>query len=137
MNKRSLVISLAVILSNLIFIQVAYAASSGGIAPGPGPGSGTDAPSQLCDFLDIVAKVIRIIAPAAGIGFFLMLIYAGYKYLFSFGNPGGAADARKAMLTAIIGVVVLLLVYGIFKSLELVTGLNLLNFQPENTLCTF
>lgn len=135
MSKKSLLLTFSFLITYLIFAQAALAASSGGIGT-PGSG-GSEEPSQLCDFLDIVAKVIRIIAPAVGIGFFLMLIYAGYKYIFSFGNPAGAAGARQAILTALIGVVVLLLIYGIFKSLELVTGINLLNFQPDNTLCTF
>lgn len=122
MNKQSFAISLAFIFTYFIFVQTAIATNH--------------EPPKLCGLLAIVAKIIQIIAPAAAIGFFLMLIYAGYKYLFSFGNPAGAADARKAMLMAIIGIVVLLLVYAIFKSLELVTGLDLLNFQPQGTQCT-
>jgi len=132
MNKQSFAISLAFIFTYFIFVQTTMAAPTGG---GGGGGTGSNNPSQLCDLLGIVAKVIRIIAPAAAIGFFLMLIYTGYKYLFSFGNPAGAADARKAMLFAIIGIVVLLLVYAIFKSLELVTGLDLLNFQVAGASC--
>ncbi len=133
MNKKSLAISLFYSILFLALNQGVFAAAGGG-GPGPG-GGGSEEPSQLCDLIDIIAKAIKIIAPAAGIGFFVMLIYAGYKYIFSFGNPQGASSARSAMMTALIGVVVLLLIYAIFKSLELVTGINLLDYTPENTQC--
>ncbi len=138
MKYRAFAITISYVLLLLLSSQTILAAGTGGTG-GIGGGGGTDseAPSQLCDLLDIVAKTIKIIAPAAGIAFFLMLIYAGYKYIFSFGNPGGAGQARGAITTALIGVVVLLLVYAIFKSLELVTGINLLNYTPEGTQCSF
>ncbi len=135
MKYRALSITIVYVLLLLLVSQTAFAASTGGGGPPGGGGSDSETPSQLCDLLGIVAKTIKIIAPAAGIAFFLMLIYAGYKYIFSFGNPGGAGQARGAITTALIGVVVLLLVYAIFKSLELVTGINLLNYTPAGTLC--
>lgn len=133
MNKKSLAISLFYSVLFLALNQGVFAAAGGGV--GSGGSGGGEEPSQLCDLIDIIAKAIKIIAPAAGIGFFVMLIYAGYKYIFSFGNPAGASQARSAMITALIGVVVLLLIYAIFKSLELVTGINLLDYTPENTQC--
>ncbi len=133
MNKKSLAISLFYLILFLVLNQGVFAAAGGG--GGPIIDESTE-PSQLCDLIDIVAKAIKIIAPAAGIGFFAMLIYAGYKYIFSFGNPQGASSARSAIMTALIGVVVLILIYAIFKSLELVTGIDLLNYTPEGTQCS-
>lgn len=134
MRKRSLIITFSVVISYLLFAGITLAAGTGGVGGPPGGDPTVDgAPPQICGLLEIVAKMIRIIAPAAGIGFFVMLVYAGYQYLFSFGSPGGAGKARSAMLTALIGVIVLVLIYGLFKSLELVTGINLLNYNPGTT----
>ena len=98
----------------------------------------TDAePPKILAMTELVAKIISFIAPVAGIGFFLMLVYAGYQYIFSFGDPGKAGKARSAMLTAIIGLVVLVLIYLVYVAIGAITGCNVLelNFGGGSTVC--
>ncbi len=94
-------------------------------------------PPQIVQLTELISKIIGFIAPIAGIGFFLILVYAGYLYIFSFGDPGKAGKARSAMLTAVIGLVVLVLIYLVYVAIGLMTGCNVLelNFNNPDSVC--
>ncbi len=98
-------------------------------------GSGTPVPScaqgtayTFCNTLfgNVTASEYfqRFYAWAVGIaiiGASLMIIYAGYKYTMSRGNPGEISNAKEIIYSTLLGVVLLLLSYSILKFL----GINL------------
>jgi hypothetical protein len=67
---------------------------------------------------------------AIGIAVFgasLMIIYAGYKYTTSGGNPSAIGEAKEIIQNALLGLLLLLLSYTILHFL----GINLKNASPS------
>lgn len=119
----------AKLLFPLILLIISLTANSAYAADGP--------PPEISGLTTLISKIIGLIAPVAAIGFFLMLVYSGYLYIFSFGDQGKAGKARGVMLTALIGIAVLILVYLIFVAIGLATGCNVLelNFDNPGGIC--
>ncbi|MFH0942696.1 MAG: hypothetical protein V1810_00835 [Candidatus Beckwithbacteria bacterium] len=83
----------------------------------------------LQGFECIFKNILLIIVPLAGLAAFVVIIVAGFQYLTSAGDPKKLQQASGTLTAAIIGIVVVILIYFIFKLIEAVTGLNLLQFQ--------
>ncbi len=72
-----------------------------------GPNIGTVSPAS------IVALVFRITIEIAGAIFLLMLLFGGVTYLTSAGNEEGTGKAKKMMISAVIGLVIILVSYSV------------------------
>lgn len=88
-----------------------------------------DGAATLQGFECIVERAFNYIIPFAGLAAFVVLIAGGFSYLTSGGDPQKAKQAQGVITGAIIGLVVTLSVYLIFRLLGLITGLNLLQFE--------
>lgn len=69
---------------------------------------------------DLIFKVIQFLLLLAGIIAVLMLIIGGFWYLTSAGNEEQAEKGRKAIINAIIGLVVIILSYAIVMAISAV-----------------
>jgi len=76
-------------------------------------------------FQNVVASVLF----AAAIALFIMLLYGGFKYLTSAGNPESVASAQKTLTYAIIGIVLIALSYLILVIIQYMTGANVTTFS--------
>lgn len=89
-------------------------------------------PARLKDIEVIFARIVKIAAQFALLGFFVMLVYGGFKYLTSRGNPQATEAARNTLFFAIVGLIVIMAGWLILKILGDVLGFNFLEFKiPE------
>lgn len=77
----------------------------------------------------IFKNILLIIIPFAGLAAFVVLIVGGFQYLTSAGDPKQLQKASGTITAAIIGIIVILVVWFIFRLLNAITGLDLLKFQ--------
>ena len=88
-----------------------------------------DGVATLQGFECIFANILSIIIPLAGMAAFVTLIIGGFQYLASAGDPKQLQKATGTITAAVIGIAVILGIWFIFKLLNLITGLDLLQFQ--------
>lgn len=72
----------------------------------------------------IVLNVIFDLSLAIGYIAVAMVIYAGYMYIMSQGDPGRMAKAKKSLATAITGTIIAMGATVIVNTLKLVLGIN-------------
>jgi heme/copper-type cytochrome/quinol oxidase subunit 2 len=65
------------------------------------------------DIRTIVVNIIVGILGLLGIIFVVLIVYAGFKYMTSMGNEEQTSDAKKQIVSAIIGLVIVLSAYAI------------------------
>lgn len=81
-------------------------------------------PARISNIVPIIANIIKLLAPAAAIAVFVMILVAGFQFLTSGGDPKGVAAARTTFTYAIIGVILIVVVWLILTLIERVTGVN-------------
>ena len=86
-------------------------------------------PATLQDFECIMKNALAVIIPFAGMAAFVVLIIGGFQYLTSGGDPKQTQKAQSMITGAVIGIIVTLGVYLIFRLLGVITGLDLLQFE--------
>lgn len=64
-----------------------------------------------------VLKIVNFALTFVGLIGVISIIYAGFLYLSSFGNPDNAGKAKKAILYVIIGIVLILLSWVITNTI--------------------
>lgn len=79
-------------------------------------------PAQISDIVSILENIISLLAPAAAIALFIMILVAGFQFLTSGGDPKAVAGARTTLTYAIIGVILVVVVWLILTLIEAVTG---------------
>lgn len=85
-------------------------------------------PATLQSFECIIQRAFNVIIPLAGLAAFVVLIVGGFQYLTSSGDPKKTQEAQGVITGAIIGIIVTLAVFLIFKLLSFITGVDLLQF---------
>jgi hypothetical protein len=64
---------------------------------------------------DLVVKYVNFALPLLALAAFAGFVYAGFLYVLSFGNEEGTGKAKKVMLYAVIGLVLVILSYSIVQ----------------------
>ena len=72
----------------------------------------------------IVGNVVYWLLILAGIAALILIIISGFKFVTSGGDPKQAEGARKTLTWAIIGLIVVLLSFGIITFIAEVTGVE-------------
>ncbi|MBM5789886.1 hypothetical protein FJZ23_02245, partial [Candidatus Parcubacteria bacterium] len=65
------------------------------------------------DLITIIARLIRVFLSVLGILFVLLILYAGYLYMVSQGDPAKTEKARKIISQAVVGFIIIMASYGI------------------------
>lgn len=73
---------------------------------------------------DLVNKLVSILIPIGSIILFLVLVWGGYDYLLSRGDPEKLKGANAKITAGIIGFILLILSYFIVKLLSFIFGLG-------------
>lgn len=73
---------------------------------------------------DLINIIIQFVYPFAGILLFIYLVWGGYDYLLSQGNPEKIKGAHGKLTSAIIGFVLLFISYILVRIIALIFGLN-------------
>lgn len=74
---------------------------------------------------DVVNKLVAFLIPVAGIILLLVLIWGGYDYLISQGNPEKIKGAQAKITTGIIGFVLLVVAYVLVRLITKIFGLDI------------
>lgn len=78
----------------------------------------------------LFANLVKSIVVLSGIALFVMLLIAGFKFLFSAGDQKKLEEARGTLTNAVIGLVVIVSAYLILRIIGAFTGLiNLTTFD--------
>jgi len=113
-NKKFLLIGMFVLFSLFFFTNSTHAAKQI-----------TDAPSQLTSVAgptginsevsvpQYVGNVIKWALSAVGLIFFILMVYAGFKWMLARGNDEGITKARDTVFGAIIGLAIVVASYAI------------------------
>ena len=67
---------------------------------------------NLNDTIVLVNVVVRIAFGLAGVIALIYLIYAGYLFMTSLGNPDSVAKAKTKLLLAVTGLIIIILAYA-------------------------
>ena len=73
---------------------------------------------------DLVSQVLRFLLPLGGIVLLLVLIWGGYDYMMSQGNPEKLKSAQAKITTGLIGFALLVFSYLIVRLLSTIFGLG-------------
>lgn len=99
----------------------------------PLPVYAQEPPAKIVDIVEVLRRIIRILAPAAGIAFLIMLLVGGYQLITSGGDPKAAAQARTTFTYAIIGIILVVASWLILTIIAGLTGVNVTNVDiPTN-----
>lgn len=122
--KKKLGVILSIALFYLIFAIPAYAQ----ITQLQGSGCLIGGNSKQVATLDclpiIITNIVTVLLVLAGIVAVFMIIYSGLKFVTSGGDAKQAEGARKTLTFAVIGLVVVMLVFVIVPAIASVTGIK-------------
>ena len=81
--------------------------------------------SRFSDISDVITKLIPIVLSVAGLILFGMLIWGGYDFLFSGGDPAKIEAGRTKIFNAIIGFVIVFVAYFLVQLLGFIFGFSM------------
>jgi ABC-type Fe3+ transport system permease subunit len=97
------------------------------------PPSG-DQPWQLCNLADIFAIIIQSVTTIAVLLAFIMILIGGFQFLFSGGDQKAVEKARNTLTWALIGIVILILIWFVLLAINEITGVPVMRFYIGNPL---
>ena len=81
-------------------------------------------PAKLSAIVGILQNIIKLLAPAAAIAFFIMLLVGGYQFLTSGGDPKAVGGAKNTLTYAIIGIILVVSAWLVMLLIENITGVD-------------
>lgn len=85
---------------------------------------GSENVASLSCLPPLITSLINWTLIAAGIFAIFIFIYGGYKYINSGGDPKQADTARKTLIYAIFGLLLIFMSFFIVATIGQITGLN-------------
>jgi len=73
---------------------------------------------------DIVNKVVTFMIPLAGIILFFVIIWGGYDFLMSQGQPEKMKSAQAKITTGLVGFILLIVSYIVVKLIARIFGVG-------------
>lgn len=70
-------------------------------------------PQRFDDFQSVVLNAFNIVIIVSAIGFVVLLLYGGVRYLTSLGNEDATKNARQIMLDAAIGLAIVAVAWAV------------------------
>lgn len=93
--------------------SIALAHAVPGVALAQITGANSGVPENFQSFQNIIRTTFRLTILGSGILFVLLLLLGGVQYLTSLGNEDGTTKARKLMISALIGLVIVLSAFAL------------------------
>lgn len=81
-------------------------------------------PAQIKDIVIVIGNIIKLLAPIAAVAFLAMMLFGGYQLIFSGGDPKAAAGARSTFTYAILGLILVVVVWLLLLLIKNVTGVD-------------
>ncbi len=98
---------------NIYTINIVSAEENYGLDATIGANPNLKVLTQKNDPQTIIGDLVGEILAFVGVLFLLLMIYAGFKYMFSMGNDSEVENAKNLIKYAIIGLIVILSAYAI------------------------
>lgn len=95
----------------------------------PSRGEIVDGVPTIKGFEVIFNNLLVSVLGFAGIGFFIMLIVGGVKFISAANDPKAADAAKKTITSAIAGIVIISISYLIIQFIQNITGIELSTFK--------
>lgn len=89
---------------------------------------GPDA-AGLIQIEDIFQRVVQLFAGGAFIALFVMLTWAGIKYITSGGEPKALQSAHQSVTWALLGILFLIIAWLVLRLIEAFTGVTVTVFN--------
>lgn len=86
-------------------------------------------PARISDLETVFQNFLVSLLGLIGITLFIVLIWGGFKYILSGGNPETTASARRTITLAIVGLIIILSGYLILVLIENITGARITEFN--------
>ena len=96
----------------------------------PGIGLG-----RISDLGFLVSAAIGTVFLLSGMLVFIMLVWGGFKFIISGGDPKATGQARSIMLYAILGVFLVVIAYFLLALIHNVTGVDVTCVKFLNATC--
>lgn len=61
----------------------------------------------------VVALIFKVMMAVGAVGFMLVILFAGFRYLIAGGNDESAGKAKKMMLAGVIGLLIIFAAFGL------------------------
>lgn len=81
-------------------------------------------PADFGDLEILIGNILTLITTAGAIVLFIMLLIGGFQFLTAGANPEKTEQAKKTITSAVIGLVLIIGVWFIFRIIEAFTGIN-------------
>ncbi len=91
--------------------------------------SGSFVPLEDIRVCALIVTALNLLMIVAVLFFFLSLITGGIKMMLSFGNKDKMDTARRQLVNAVIGIVLVFSAWAIASLVETFFGISLLNFD--------
>lgn len=83
-------------------------------------------PAEFTDLASVVTIALKkLIFPVAGVILFAYLVWGGFDYLTSMGDPKKAEVGKNKITNAIVGFVIIFVAYWIVQIIDYVLGLKI------------
>lgn len=82
------------------------------------------APACAGDILKIIQNIIGLLAPTAAVAFLVMMLFGGFKFITSGGDQKQVSSARSTMTNALLGIVLVVVVWLVLLLVRDVTGID-------------
>ena len=84
----------------------------------------TNDPAQLSDIVCVIKNIIGLLAPAAAIAFFVMLVIGGFQFISSGGDPKSVGHARTTLTIAVLGIILVVVSWLILTLIRAITSVD-------------
>lgn len=91
------------------------------------PPTATDASQAGANLESILSLIIGFLTVIAGLSFMLFFIFGAMQWIMAAGDQGKVESARKQMTNGAIGLIIVVVSYGIIAVVSEVLGLPILN----------
>jgi lysylphosphatidylglycerol synthetase-like protein (DUF2156 family) len=116
--KHTKITQVASILVSLAMIASPFIASAQFRLPDAGGTGLSNTFGGATNLSSLILSVINIILALAGLIAVLVLIIGGFRYVTSFGNEEVTGQAKKMILNAIIGIIIIILAFVIVRVVQ-------------------
>jgi len=104
---------ISIFLISTLFPAISYAKKT--VSDAPGMLDQTIVPTGIekTDVVSIVAMAITVLLTLVGMGFLILMVYAGIIWTTARGNDDKTETAKKTIIAAVIGLVIVVSAYAI------------------------